>query len=98
MDEGLKSRVHKRMVETGEWKKVRQHLEQELKTCGWQDELFKYCVKVVRDRGVENVTLDDLLSAVAPVARKNVPEELKDSAVTRIRSFLEKDIKNLSNK
>lgn len=92
MDEGLKSRVHKRMVETGEWDRVRKQLEEDLQKVGWQNELYKYCVKVIRDRGVENITLDHLLTEVTPVARKNVPKELEQHVAARVRSFLSKEL------
>lgn len=92
MDEGLKSRVHKLMVETGEWNRVRKELEENLIEVGWQNELYKYCIKVVRDRGVENISLDDLLAQVSPIARKNVPKELEQQVTGRVKNFLTKEL------
>ena len=92
VDEAFKSLAYSRLVETGERDRMMQHLKSQLAGCGWEEDLKKFCTKVVRERGVENITLDDLISEVTPVARKNVPEKLKEDSVLRIRQFLTREL------
>ena len=92
VEESFKSTAYARLVETGERERLVQELRVKLAACGWEEELRKYCRKVVQDRGVDSITMDDLLHQVTPVARKNVPSEVRDEAVQRIRQFLTKEL------
>lgn len=92
VDEAFKSMAYSRLVETGERDRMMQQLKSQLSECGWEEDLKKFCTKVVRERGVENITLDDLINEVTPVARKNVPDRLKEESVLRIRQFLTREL------
>lgn len=90
--EELKSRAHQRLVETGERERLMQVLRVALTECGWKDKLTEFCKKVVKDKGVENVSIDDLVTQVSPVAQKNVPPHVKQELVKQIRAFLVKEL------
>jgi enhancer of yellow 2 transcription factor len=92
IDQNFKSNAYARLVETGERDRMRQDLQRKLSECGWTDQLKKYCAKVVKERGVNNITLDDLLNEVTPMARKNVPDALRKEPVAHIRAFLMKEM------
>lgn len=37
--------------------------------CGWKEEVNLLCRKVIQERGVENVTTDDMVREITPAAR-----------------------------
>lgn len=92
VDEAFKSLAYTRLVETGERDRMMQHLKQQLSQCGWEEDLRKYCARIVRERGVESITLDELVEKVTPMARKNVPDKLKEENILRIRQFLTREL------
>jgi len=56
--------------------------------CGWRDELQSYCRSIVKEKGIDNVTVDDLIDEVTPKARAMVPEEVKRELFQRIKAFI----------
>ena len=92
LDEDFLSMAHARLVESGERERLLQQLRQQLSLCGWEEDLRKYCARIVREKGVENVTLDDLVSEVTPVARRNVPDKLHEECVSQVRQFLSREM------
>lgn len=91
--EELKSRAYKRLVETGERERLMQVLRVQLTECGWKDRLTEFCKKVVKEKGVDNVSIDDLVSQVSPVAQKHVPPHVKQDLVKQIKIFLVQELR-----
>lgn len=92
VDEGFKSLAYTRLVESGERDRLVHQLRLQLSSCGWEKDLRQFCAKVVRDRGVQNLTLDHLVDQVTPVARRNIPDAVRDETVLRIRQFLTREL------
>lgn len=46
------------------------------------------CKEVIREKGVENVTVNDLVAAVTPEARRNVSDAIKKEMFQQIKNFL----------
>ena len=44
-------------------------LRERLVACGWRDELKEYCKEVIRRKGLEKVTVDDLVGEITPRGR-----------------------------
>lgn len=89
----LKGRAYQRLVETGERERLMQVLRVTLTECGWKDKLTEFCKKVVKDKGIDNVSIDDLVTQVSPVAQKNVPPHVKQEVVKQIKAFLVKELR-----
>lgn len=92
IDQNFKSTAYARLVESGERDRLSKELQRKLLECGWAEELKRFCTKVVKERGVSNITLDDLLTEVTPIARKNVPDSVRHETVAQIRAFLMKEM------
>ena len=56
--------------------------------CGWRDQLKQNCKEIVRKRGLENVTVDELVAEITPQGRQTVPDAVKKELLQRIRQFL----------
>lgn len=56
--------------------------------CGWRDELKAHCKDIVKKKGLENVTVDDLVADITPKGRALVPDDVKRELLARIRTFL----------
>lgn len=93
--DSLKNLAHRRLVETGERDKLIQTLKTRLTDCGWQDQLKEFCWKVVKDRGIDNVTIDDIVNEVSPRAKEKVPDPVRKELVELIRNFLNRELNDL---
>ena len=64
-------------------------LHERLIACGWRDELKEYCKEVIRRKGLEKVTVEELVAEITPKGRSSVPEDIKADLLQRIRKFLQ---------
>lgn len=87
-DGQMRAAINQQLVETGEREKLKELLRVRLAECGWRDELKKICKDIVRERGLEHVTVDDLVKEITPQARQLVPDSVKKELLHRIRTFL----------
>ena len=56
-------------METGEKDKLKEMLREKLSECGWRDELKEHCKKVIREKGLEKVTIEELVAEITPKGR-----------------------------
>ncbi|KAF0306426.1 Transcription and mRNA export factor ENY2 [Amphibalanus amphitrite] len=67
---------------------LKELLRTRLIECGWRDQLKVQCKEVVREKGLENVTVDDLVTVITPKGRALVPDSVKKELLQRIKTFL----------
>ncbi|NP_001279759.1 transcription and mRNA export factor ENY2 isoform X1 [Callorhinchus milii] len=87
-DTQLRATINQRLVETGERDRLKDLLRTKLIECGWRDQLKALCKDVIRERGLEHVTVDDLVSEITPKGRALVPDSVKKELLQKIRVFL----------
>ena len=87
-DAQMRATVNQRLIESGERERLKELLRNRLVECGWRDQVKTHCKDIVKQRGLENVTVDDLVTEVTPKARQLVPDNVKKELLTRIRTFL----------
>lgn len=63
-------------------------IQHRLIECGWRDELKAYCKEIVKRKGLEHVTVEDLVAETTPKGRSMVPDDVKRELLSRIRTFL----------
>lgn len=80
--------INQKLVETGEREKLKELLRTRLIECGWRDQLKAHCKEIVREKGLENITVDDLVAEITPRGRALVPDQVKKELLQRIRTFL----------
>ena len=78
-----------KLVETGEKDRLKEMLRERLVTCGWRDELKEFCKDVIRRKGLEKVTVEELVAEITPQGRSTIPEDIKAELLKRIRTFLQ---------
>ena len=49
--------------------RLKELLRTRLIECGWREQLKVQCKEVVREKGLENVTVDDLVTVITPKGR-----------------------------
>ncbi|KAG8054179.1 hypothetical protein GUJ93_ZPchr0001g30856 [Zizania palustris] len=84
----LREIINVKLVESGEKEKLMELLRERLVECGWRDEMKALCRAYARNKGRNNVTVDDLIHVITPKGRASVPDSVKAELLQRIRSFL----------
>lgn len=51
----------------------------------------KQCVDVINERGVENISYEQLVNEVSPKARQAVPDTVKVELLQQLRTFLQQN-------
>lgn len=76
-------------METGEKERLLEYLRQKLVESGWKDELKNYCKELIRNKGLDRITVADLVEELKPRARATVPAKAKEELLARIKNFIE---------
>ncbi|XP_004074137.1 transcription and mRNA export factor ENY2 [Oryzias latipes] len=87
-DYQLKASINQKLIEMGERERLKELLRAKLVESGWKDQLKAHCKDVVREKGLEHVTVEDLVTEVTPKGRALVPDNVKKELLQRIRAFL----------
>ncbi|XP_052781374.1 transcription and mRNA export factor ENY2 [Mya arenaria] len=87
-DAQMRATINSKLVETGERERLKELLRTRLVECGWRDQLKQHCKEVVRQKGLEHITVDDLVAEITPKGRALVPDTVKKELLQRIRTFL----------
>ncbi|GCB68146.1 hypothetical protein scyTo_0010354 [Scyliorhinus torazame] len=84
-DAQLRATINQKLIETGERERLKELLRAKLTECGWKDQLKAHCKDVIREKGLEHVTVDDLVAEITPKGRALVPDSnIKDSHTPRL--------------
>mmetsp|Transcript_29478 Transcript_29478/g.34702 ORF Transcript_29478/g.34702 Transcript_29478/m.34702 type:complete len:83 (-) Transcript_29478:285-533(-) len=78
-----------KLIETGEKENLKEMLRTKLVECGWRDDLREHCKEVIRSKGLERITVDELVQIITPRGRDTVPDQIKADLLQRIRQFLQ---------
>eukprot|EP00929_Paragymnodinium_shiwhaense_P013211 TRINITY_DN121074_c0_g1_i1.p1 TRINITY_DN121074_c0_g1~~TRINITY_DN121074_c0_g1_i1.p1 ORF type:complete len:102 (+),score=19.53 TRINITY_DN121074_c0_g1_i1:3-308(+) len=88
-DAHVQETVAKKLEETGEKDRLKEVLKAQLMECGWFDDLKRHTREVIKSKGLEKITVDDLVADITPRGRATVPDHVKAEMLTRIRKFLQ---------
>ncbi|KAJ0000124.1 hypothetical protein NQD34_011966 [Periophthalmus magnuspinnatus] len=87
-DTRLKATVNQKLTEMGERERLKELLRAKLTECGWKDQMKAHCKEVIKEKGLEHVTVEDLVAEITPKGRAMVPDSVKKELLHRIRAFL----------
>ncbi|CAM5108393.1 unnamed protein product [Natator depressus] len=103
-DAQMRATINQKLIETGERERLKELLRAKLIECGWKDQLKAHCKvifisqedksksskqrDVIKEKGLEHVTVDDLVAEITPKGRALVPDSVKKELLQRIRTFL----------
>ncbi|KAK7083114.1 Transcription and mRNA export factor eny2 [Halocaridina rubra] len=84
----MKNSINQKLVETGEKERLKDMLRQRLTECGWRDELKEHAKDIVQKRGLQHITVDQLVKEITPKGRDLVPDTVKRELLAEIKKFL----------
>ncbi|KAJ8634205.1 hypothetical protein MRB53_027541 [Persea americana] len=84
----LQEIINIKLIESGEKEKLKELLRERLIECGWRDEMKALCRAFTKNKGRNNVTVDELVHLITPKGRASVPDSVKAELLQRIRAFL----------
>mmetsp|Transcript_35124 Transcript_35124/g.51587 ORF Transcript_35124/g.51587 Transcript_35124/m.51587 type:complete len:123 (-) Transcript_35124:363-731(-) len=90
-DDMTRATIMRRLVETGEKDRLKDVLRAKLIECGWRDEMKELCKDTIQSRGVEKVTVDELVADILPRGRAAVPSDIKSDILRDVRNFVKRD-------
>lgn len=84
----MKSSINQKLIEAGEKDRLKALLKDRLQDAGWQEQMKEQCRQAVKERGAENITVDDLVTDITPRGRALVPDNVKKELLHNIKQFL----------
>ncbi|XP_034384766.1 transcription and mRNA export factor ENY2 [Cyclopterus lumpus] len=84
----MRATVNQKLTEMGERERLKELLRAKLTECGWKDQMKAHCKEVIKDKGLEHVTVEDLVAEITPIGRALVPDSVKKELFHRIKAFL----------
>jgi len=87
-DTQLRAAIYQKLVDSGEKDRLKDLLRTKLVECGWRDDMKNYCREVIKSRGLDNVTVEELVSEITPRGRTSVPAPVKQELLQKIRKFI----------
>ncbi|GBM02303.1 Transcription and mRNA export factor ENY2 [Araneus ventricosus] len=79
----------KNIIDSNDIERLKELLRTRLLESGWKEEMKAVCRDIIREKGVENVTIDSLVKEMTPKGRELVPDSVKRELLQRIRSHLD---------
>ncbi|CAK9298426.1 unnamed protein product [Gordionus sp. m RMFG-2023] len=93
-NEEINAIMDQRFNESEEKLRLKEELNLKLIECGWKEEVKELCKKsaskFAEEKGIENVTADDLINDITPQARGLVPDHIKVELLNQVKEYLEK--------
>ncbi|GFW04261.1 transcription and mRNA export factor ENY2 [Trichonephila clavipes] len=77
------------MIESNDIEKFKELLRTRLSESGWKEEMKAVCRDIIREKGIENVSVESLVKEMTPKGRALVPDSVKRELLQRIRSHLD---------
>ncbi|CAM9474356.1 unnamed protein product [Phaeothamnion confervicola] len=68
-DEAVRTTIMQKLIDTGEKERLKDLLRERLIQCGWRDELKEHCKEIIRSKGLEKITVDELVAEITPKGR-----------------------------
>eukprot|EP00941_MAST-03F_sp_MAST-3F-sp1_P000732 g732.t1 len=87
-DAQVRATINQKLIDSGEKERLKLFLRERLVECGWRDDLKEYCKDMIRNKGLEKITVEELVQEITPRGRATVPDSVKGEIQERIRKFL----------
>nr|CDS29860.1 enhancer of yellow 2 transcription factor [Hymenolepis microstoma] len=71
-----------------EREKIRELIAQQLVDTGWYDQMKATCRKHIRNKGVDNVNVDEVVSDLEDIAKNTIPEEVTNSVTDYLKTLI----------
>eukprot|EP00483_Globobulimina_turgida_P011884 UN11906 len=84
----IRSQINDKLTESGEREKLKELLHTRLIESGWRDQLKTKCKEIIQNKGLEKITVQQLIEEITPFARSTVPENIKSELLAHLRNFI----------
>mmetsp|Transcript_108725 Transcript_108725/g.307530 ORF Transcript_108725/g.307530 Transcript_108725/m.307530 type:complete len:112 (-) Transcript_108725:102-437(-) len=81
--------LQKKLQETGERERLKQYIRSSLNENGWREDLKTHCIEYIKSKGIEKVTIEEMVQDIAPRGRASLPDALKTELLNKLRTFAE---------
>lgn len=88
-DKEAEEQLTAKLVDTGYREVLKKKLVERLEESGWKDQVRMACKDVVKERGLDKITVEDLVQEVAPKGSQMVPDDIRKELLKDIKKFLE---------
>lgn len=82
----IESAIRHKLKSSGEIDRIHHSLHANLTECGWRNVIQDAAKEAIRRKGLQPITLDQLVAELTPVARATVPAEVKVKMVEHLKS------------
>ena len=84
----IRAQINEKLSESGERQKLKELLCARLIESGWRDQLKTKCKEIIQNKGLEKITISQLVEEITPFARSTVPENIKSELLSHLREFI----------
>jgi len=88
----LKSKLDTLLTQSGDIDQLKELLRTRLVESGWREEIRLACNKLIKENGLENTSVDSLVSDITPIGREKIPVAVKKELLQRINTAVQKHI------
>ncbi|TMS10785.1 Transcription and mRNA export factor ENY2-2 [Larimichthys crocea] len=75
----MRATINQKLTEMGERERLKELLRAKLTECGWKDQMKAHCKEVIKEKGFEHVTVEDLVVEITPKGRvEGVTEQMTE--------------------
>ena len=85
----IRTQINEKLTESGEREKLKELLRARLIESGWRDNLKTKCKEIIQNKGLEKITVQQLVEEITPYARSTVPENIKSELLSHLREFIQ---------
>ena len=65
----VRAQISQKLVASGEKERLKELLRKKLVDCGWRDDLKAYCKDLIKSKGLEKITVGELVADIKPRGR-----------------------------
>eukprot|EP00088_Acartia_fossae_P010841 TRINITY_DN15432_c0_g1_i1.p1 TRINITY_DN15432_c0_g1~~TRINITY_DN15432_c0_g1_i1.p1 ORF type:complete len:106 (-),score=30.69 TRINITY_DN15432_c0_g1_i1:98-415(-) len=77
------------LSEAGHKDELKSMLLTKLESCGWKDQVRLVIKDIVKEKGIDKISVEDLVQETAPHASQLVPDQVRMEMLDEVKRFLE---------
>ena len=59
--------------------------------CGWKEQLKNHCKDIIRRKGLEKVSVEELVEDLTAKGKNTVPTKVKEDLLSKIKNYFEEE-------
>ncbi|KAL7451756.1 hypothetical protein ACHAWC_003557, partial [Mediolabrus comicus] len=83
----IESSIRHKLESSGEIDRIHHSLHANLSECGWRNVISDAAKEAIRRKGLQPITLEQLVAELTPVGRANVPSDVKLKIVEHVKTI-----------